>query len=138
MRRRLPSAAGIAAALPQQERLQAMLGLRAQADCVFPRAHQIPQGFIVRRRDVDRREFAGAMEPSQGVAIAPVGLDPIAAPFRHALRINDDAVLPLGGEIAVDAKPARVRFVHKAQDAVGRAQRARDLRTVSRPPRMTP
>ena len=104
-----------------------MLGLGAQADRVFARAHEITQGFIIGRRNVDRRELAGAMQPGQGVAIPPIGLDPIAAPLRHARGIDDDAVFPLGGEIAVDAKPARAGFVHEAQSSVRRPQRPDDL-----------
>ena len=36
-----------------------MFRLRAQADRVFARAHEIAQGLIVGRRNVDRRELAG-------------------------------------------------------------------------------
>ena len=74
----------IAAVLPEQEGLQAMFRLGAQADRIFPCPHEIAQGFIVWRGNVDRREFAGAMQPGQGVAISSIGFDPIAAPFRHA------------------------------------------------------
>ena len=104
-----------------------MLGLGAQADRVLARAHQIPQGFILGRRNVDRRELAGAMQPGQGVAVPPIGLDPIAAPFRHARGIDDDAVFPLGGEIAVDAKPTRAGLIHEAQPSVRRPQRSDHL-----------
>ena len=97
-----------------------MLGLGAQADGVFARAHEIPQGFIVGRRNVDRRELAGAMQPGQRVAIPAIRLDPIAAPLRHARRIDDDAVFTLGGEIAMKTKPAGARFVHEAQSSVRR------------------
>ena len=68
--------------------------LRRQTDGVFPRAHQIAEGLVI-RRDVDRRELAGPMQPGEGVAVAPVGLDPIAAAFRHARRIDDHTVLAL-------------------------------------------
>jgi hypothetical protein len=37
--------------------------LGAQADGVFPRAHEIPQRFIIGRRNVNRRELSGAMQP---------------------------------------------------------------------------
>ena len=50
IRARPPGAARIAATLAEQERLQPMLGLRAQADRVFARAHEIAQRFIVGRR----------------------------------------------------------------------------------------
>ena len=53
---------------------------------------QIAQGFIVSRGDVDRREFAGAMQSRQRIAVPPIGLDPIAASFRHARRIDRDAI----------------------------------------------
>ena len=123
-----PSGApGIATALPEQERLQAMFRLRAQTDGVFSRTHQIAQRFIIGRRDVDSRELARAMQPGERVAIAPVGLDPIAASFRHARGIDDDAVFSLRDEKAVNAKPARTGFIHKSQPSVRRTQRPDDF-----------
>ena len=127
IRARPPGAARIASTLAEQERLQPMLRLGAQPDRVFARAHEIPQGFIIGHRNVDRRELAGAMQPGQGVTIPAIGLDPIAAPFRHARGIDDDALLTVGGEIAVEAKPARARFVHEPQPSVRRPQRPDDL-----------
>ena len=100
-----------------------MFRLGAQADGIFPRAHEVAQRFIVWRGNVDRRELAGAMQPGQGVAISSIRLDPIAAPFRHARGIDDDAVLPLSSEIAVDPEPTRAGFVHEAQPARPRPQR---------------
>jgi hypothetical protein len=100
-----------------------MLGLGAQADRVFARAHEIPEGVIVGRRNVDRRELAGAMPPGQGIAVTPIGLDPIAAPLGHARGIDDDAVLALGGEIPVDPQPAGARFVHEPQPPARRSER---------------
>ena len=136
-----PSPSGtpwIAAALPEQERFQAMFGLGAQADGIFPRADEIAQRFVVGRRDVDRGELAGAMQPGERVAIAPIGLDPIAAALRHARGIDDLAVLPLGGELAMDPKPARAGLIHEAQPPLG-ARRARTtLATASRSPAITP
>jgi hypothetical protein len=38
-----------------------MLGLRAEPDRILPRAHEIAQGLVVGRRDVDRGELAGAV-----------------------------------------------------------------------------
>ena len=104
-----------------------MFRLGAQADRVFARPHEITQGFIIGRRNVDRRELTGAMQPGQGVAIPPVGLDPVAAPRRHARGIDDDAILPLAGEKAVDAEAARARFVHDTPSSIRCAQRSDDL-----------
>ena len=73
-------ASRIASTLAEQECLQPMLGLGREADRVFARAHEITEGFIRGRRNIDRGELAGAMQPGQGVAIPPIGLDPIAAP----------------------------------------------------------
>ena len=67
------------------------------------------------------------MQSGQCVAISPVGLDPIAAPLRHARRIDDDAVFPLAGEIAVDAKPTRAGLIHEAQPSGRRTQRSDHL-----------
>ena len=91
------------------------------------RPHEIAQGFIVRRGDVDGRQFARTMQPSQGVAVPPIRLDPVAAAFRHARGIDHDTVFPLGREIAVEAKSARAGFVHEAQSARRCPQRPDDL-----------
>ena len=110
VRERPPGASRIAATLAQQERLQSMLGLGAQADGVFARAHAITHGFIIGRWDIDRRAFAGAVQSGQGVAIAPIGRDPIAAPFGQARRIDDRAVFALRRQVPVDPTPARAGF----------------------------
>ena len=104
-----------------------MLGLRAQADPILARAHEVAQRFIVGRRNADRRELARPMQPGQGVAIPPIGLDPIAAPLRHARGIDHDAVLALAGEIAMDPEPARAGLVHEPQPSIRCAQRRDDL-----------
>jgi len=105
-----------------------MLRLRAEAHGIFARAHEIAQRFVVGRRDVDRGEFAGTMQPRQGVAIVPVGLDPIAAPFRHARRIDDDALLALGRQVPMNPKSAGTRLIHEAQPSIRGAECLHHLR----------
>jgi len=80
IRARPTGASRVATILAEQERLQPMLRLNAQADRVFARAHEITEGFIIGCRNVDRRKLAGAMQPGQGVAVPPIGLDPIVTP----------------------------------------------------------
>jgi hypothetical protein len=58
--------------------------------------------------------FCGAQ--GQGLAVPPIGFTSITAPFRHARGSDDDAVCPVGGEIAVDAKPSRARGLQGAGD----------------------
>ena len=53
--------------------------------------------------------------------------DPIPTPLRHARGIDDHAVFPLPGEIAVDPKPTWAGLIHEAQPAARRPQRADDL-----------
>ena len=90
-----------------------MEALAAEADVAC--AYQIAERLIVIRWDVDRGELAGAMEPRERVAVAAIRLDPVAAAFRHAGRIDHDAVLALGGEVAMYSKAARPGFVYEAQ-----------------------
>ena len=105
-----------------------MLRLRRQPDGVFPRAHQIAHRFVLVGGDVDRGELTGAMEPGERVAVAPVGLDPIAAAPRHARRIDDHAVLALRRQVAMNSKTVRPGFVDEAPPAGRGAQRLDHLR----------
>jgi hypothetical protein len=75
-----------------------MLGLGTQADGILSSTHEVTEGFISGRRNVDRRELAGAMSPRQGVAIPPIGLDPI--PLRFGM---------LEGFTTVQSSPYAVR-----------------------------
>ena len=68
-----------------------------------------------------------AMPPGQGVPIAPVGLEAIAASLRHARRIDDAAVLPLRREVAVGPTPAGAGFVDEAPPTSRGAQRLDDF-----------
>ena len=62
------------------------------------------------------------MQAREGVAIAAVGLDPVAAALGHARRIDDDALFALRGQVAIDAEAARARLVDKAQPPGRRPQ----------------
>ena len=104
-----------------------MFGLRAQADRIRSRPHEIAQRFVVGGRDVDRGELLGAMETCQSLAIVPVGFDPVATALRHTRRIHDDAVLTLGREVPVDPKPTRPALVDEAEPTVRRLHRAHHL-----------
>ena len=110
---RPPRSPGVASALPQEKRFQPMRGLRTQPHRILARAEEITQGFVVGRRNVDGRQLTGAMQPGERVAITPIGLDAIAAPLRHTRGIHHDALFALGGQVPVDPKAARPRFVHE-------------------------
>ena len=62
-------------------------------------------GLRSRGRDVDCGEFARTVQAGQGIAVATVRLDAVAAALRHARRIDADAVLALAGEIAMSPDP---------------------------------
>jgi hypothetical protein len=118
-----------------------MLRLGAQPDRVLARPHQIPHRFIVGGGDVDRGEFTGTMQPGQRIAIAPVGLDPIAAALGHARGIDYHTILALGRQVPVNPEPAGARLVHEAQPPRWSAQRLDDLRQrlqISRDPAVVP
>jgi hypothetical protein len=81
------------------------------------------------------------MEPGEGVAIAPVGLDAIAASLGHARRIDDHAVLTLRGQEAMNPKAAGPGFVDEAQPPGRRPQGLEQLRQrlkIARHPAVVP
>jgi len=75
------------------------------------------------------------MQPGERVAVAPVGLDPIAAALRHARRVDDHAVFALARQVAINHKSAGPGFVHEAQPAgrgVQRPDRRRQRLAIAR------
>jgi len=52
-------------------------------DGVVARAHQIADRLIVLVGHVDRRQLPGTQQARELLAVAPVGLDPLAALLRH-------------------------------------------------------
>ena len=104
-----------------------MLGLSAQADRVFACVDEITQGFVSGRRNLDGGELPRDVNRANASPTRRWVFDPIAAPLRHARGIDDDAVLSLTGEIAVDPKPARAGIIHEAQPPVRCSQCPQDL-----------
>src|SRR5256886_7084329 len=50
---------------------------------VFARADKIPHRFVAVIRDVNRTEFAGAMQAREHLTVASIGFHPIPAPLRN-------------------------------------------------------
>jgi hypothetical protein len=77
----LAGPAGPAAVDPtvaQQEGLQPSAGAAAVIDQVGPGPAQIPDRRFTRGGDADGDQLAGAVQPGQAPAVAPVGLDLVA------------------------------------------------------------
>jgi hypothetical protein len=69
--------------LPQEKRFQPVLGLRADDDRVFARAHEIPHRFVLVVGDVNRSELAGAMQAREHLTVSAIGFHPIPDPLRN-------------------------------------------------------
>src|SRR5688572_2624784 len=76
---------------------------------------QIPHRFILRIGKIDGRQLSGAIEPSQLIGVATVGLDPVARFARNFGGSHDDAFMALGAEETAEGITARTGFVAKAQ-----------------------
>ena len=81
----------IDAAVPQQERLQPSAGAAAVVDQVGAGTAQIPDRLLARGGDADGDQLAGAVQPCQAAAVAPVGLDLVAGRSRDE-RWRDGAI----------------------------------------------
>jgi hypothetical protein len=66
----------IDATMAQQEGLQPPAGAAAVIDQVGPGPAQVPDRLLARGRDADGDQLAGAVQPGQPPAVAPVGLGP--------------------------------------------------------------
>jgi hypothetical protein len=71
----------IDAAVAQQEGLQPSAGAAAVIDQVGAGAAQVPDGLLTRGGDADGDQLAGAVQPGQPAAVAPVGLGPCPRPL---------------------------------------------------------
>ena len=83
IRQRPPFTPRIAPPLPQQKRLQSILRLRAHADRIFARAHEIAHRFVGGIGHIDRAQFARAMQPRQHLTVPPIGFHAIPAPLGN-------------------------------------------------------
>jgi hypothetical protein len=64
--------------MAQQEGLQPSAGAAAVVDQVGPGPAQVSDGLLTRGGDADGDQLAGAVQPGQAPAVAPVGLDLVA------------------------------------------------------------
>jgi hypothetical protein len=71
----------IDAAVAQQEGLQPSASPAAVIDQVGPGAAQVPDRFFMGFWDADGDQLAGAVQPGQAAAVAPVGLGPCPRPL---------------------------------------------------------
>jgi hypothetical protein len=122
--------AGIALAVPQQERLHLLARLLATAPDVFPRASEIADRFVLGLGHVDGRELAGAVEPRERFGVAPIGLDAIPRAAGNLRRADDGAGESLLAQETIDLEAAGAGLVDEpAAPSAAAGARA------SRPPR---
>ena len=127
VRERPALAPRIAAPLPEQERLEAVFDLRADADGVFARAHQIPHRLVGCIGNIDRTQFAGPMQPRQHLTVPPIRLDAIPAALGNHRGTHDHAVFAALGQVSIDPESARPGLVDEVQLPVRRAEGAHHL-----------
>jgi hypothetical protein len=110
----------IPAILPQPERRQAVLG-----------GLESPARLVLDRRAIDRRQSAGAPEPSQLDRLTSIGFEP-GARVRWAESGGHDPAAPvLLGARAVEPGPPGPRFVNQDERFGVRAEGAETLGTVA-------
>jgi hypothetical protein len=94
---------------------------------VFARAHEVPHRFVRLIGDVNRAQFASAMQAREHLTVAAIGFHPIPAALRDYRWTHDHAVFAAARQMPMNAEPARARFVYEVQATVGRAERAHHL-----------
>ena len=82
----------------KEEPAQPVASPREILDHVTARATQIAHAFLGGRRDGDRGQLTGPVQPGQSSGVAAVGLDPIAPPLLSPSRRPSPDGRILGGQ----------------------------------------
>src|SRR5579864_9455301 len=127
VRERPALAPRIAAPLPEQERFEAVFDLRADADRIFARAHQIPHRLVGRIGNIDRAQFAGPMQPRQHLTVPPIRLHAIPAALGDHRGTDHHAVFPAFGQVPIDTEAAGAGLVDEVEPSDRCAQGAHDF-----------
>jgi hypothetical protein len=102
---------------PKQEGLQPELGgLESEAGGVAGTG-QIPDGFVLNARDVDRGEVSRTQQARDLDRVSAVVLDLVARLLGDHGRCDDLAGEPLAGEVPMEGVPARAGLV--GEDEIG-------------------
>jgi hypothetical protein len=99
--------------VPQEKGFEPKLRGRQITDGIFTRPAQIPNGFILNRRDIDRGEVPRAHQACQFDGVTTVGFDPISGLFGDQGGSDDPANMAFCGEIAVEPIATRPSFIDK-------------------------
>ena len=106
----------------QQQSPEALTKLFVDEFEVAARAAQVADRFVFRRGRPDRGELAGAIEPSQGQPVAPIGLDAIAG-FARGHRRRDQVAIVFGvTNLPANAVAAGAGFVAEVQPLARRGE----------------
>jgi hypothetical protein len=108
-------AAGRAEIVTEQKGFEAVLGRLESAQRMFTGSTQIPDGFVLDLRDIDRRESTRAYEAGQLDGVTTVGFHPIARLLRDERGGHDPADVAFLRAIAVEPIPTWTRFIDKDQ-----------------------
>ena len=101
---------------------------------VFAATQEIPNRFLLVRRDVDGRQGAGAVEDGELGSIAAICFDAITGTARDQGRSDDLALDPFGRQRALQLEAARAGFItapHRSDltlQPLGEAQDGRAIR----------
>ncbi len=115
MRQGPDTLARIPKAVAQQKAAQLLADFALGVDGILSAADQIPHGFVIFPRHINRRQFPGAVQTSQIASITPVGLDAIPTAFGDHGGCDNIALKPLGSQMPIDLITAWPRFVDEAQ-----------------------
>ena len=98
------------ARVPQEQGLEPTLRGLAIVEGLCTRPAQVPPGFLLHRRDVDRGQVPGAQQAGLCEGVPPVGCDPIPRPLGDQGGRDAPAALAFWGERAVGPRATWPRF----------------------------
>ena len=106
-----PRLALVASSVAQQKFLEPVASPERILFSVLPGAHQVPQGFLGRRGNADRREFPHPVKPCQLLCVAAVRFHPVPGLLRDQGGRYHVAGNLLGSKEAPKFVAAGARFV---------------------------
>ena len=108
--------APIDAAMAQQKRLEPLTNPAPVGDQIRAGPAQIPYRFLGRRRDPDRGQLPGPVQPGQPLRVPAVGLNPVPGPARDQRRRDHIAAHPQRDQQPVQLVTSRAGLVTGPQD----------------------
>ena len=118
MRQRPMAASAVNTAVTQQEGKQLLAFAPKIVGRRLAGPHKVAHRLMSRVRRPNSRQLAGPMQPCQRDRVAPVGLDPLARPFRDQRRSDHHAIVAESLNLAVKPVSRRPGFKADMQPIV--------------------